>query len=80
MFHSTSLVLLALILQVDAIVAPGSVPPIVDLGYAQYQGAFNSTAGTTEFQSIRYAAPPIGTLKTPRPDAPRAHIDDWHGL
>jgi hypothetical protein len=62
MFHSASLVLLALILQVGAAVSPTSAPPIVDLGYAQYQGTFNSTAGTTEFRSIRYAAPPVGAL------------------
>ena len=35
-------------------------PPIVDLGYAKYQGTFNSTTNQTEFLSIRYAAPPLG--------------------
>lgn len=35
-------------------------PPVVDLGYATYQGVFNSTANITNFLGIRYAAPPIG--------------------
>ena len=37
-------------------------PQIVDLGYATYQGLFNSTANTTNFLGIRYAAPPVGEL------------------
>ncbi|TEB18583.1 alpha/beta-hydrolase [Coprinellus micaceus] len=35
--------------------------PIVDLGYAQYQGVANSETGNTEFLGLRYAAPPTGT-------------------
>lgn len=35
-------------------------PQIVDLGYAIYQGTFNSTANTTNFLRVRYAAPPVG--------------------
>ena len=35
-------------------------PPIVDLGYAQYQGVSNSETGNTEFLGVRYAAPPTG--------------------
>ena len=35
-------------------------PPIVDLGYAQYQGSFNSSNSITSFLGIRYAEPPIG--------------------
>ena len=37
-------------------------PQIVDLGYAIYQGTFNSTSNITDFFSIRYAAPPVGTF------------------
>ena len=37
-------------------------PTIVDLGYAQYQGTFNSTSNTTNFLGIRYAAPPVGEI------------------
>ena len=35
-------------------------PQTVDLGYATYQGTFNSTANTTNFLGIRYASPPVG--------------------
>ena len=34
--------------------------PIVDLGYAQYQGYFDAQTNITNFLSIRYAAPPLG--------------------
>lgn len=34
--------------------------PIVDLGYAQYQGRFDAETNITNFLSIRYAAPPLG--------------------
>lgn len=34
--------------------------PIVDLGYAQYQGYFDAQTNITSFLSVRYAAPPIG--------------------
>jgi hypothetical protein len=35
--------------------------PIVDLGYAQYQGAV-SAANISHFLGIRYAAAPLGLL------------------
>ena len=34
--------------------------PIVDLGYALYEGTFNSTLNRTDFLALRYAAPPTG--------------------
>jgi carboxylesterase type B len=34
--------------------------PIVDLGYAKYQGALNITSNVTTFLGIRYAAAPVG--------------------
>ena len=34
--------------------------PIVDLGYARYQGYFDAQTNITNFLSIRYAAPPLG--------------------
>jgi hypothetical protein len=37
--------------------APG---PVVDLGYAKYQGSTDLSTNITSFLSIRYAAPPIG--------------------
>ena len=35
---------------------------VVDLGYAIYQGTFNSTLNRTDFLALRYAAPPTGSL------------------
>lgn len=37
--------------------------PVVDLGYAQYQGYFDSQTNITSFLSIRYAAPPLGEYR-----------------
>ena len=34
----------------------------IDLGYTIYRGTYNQTTNQTEFLSIRYAAPPIGTM------------------
>ncbi|KAJ7913325.1 alpha beta-hydrolase [Mycena leptocephala] len=44
--------------------------PIVDLGYAQYQGAVNSANNVTHFLGIRYAAPPLGDLRFRAPQLP----------
>ncbi|KAF9018592.1 cephalosporin esterase [Hymenopellis radicata] len=56
------------------LVAQGSwaqdASPIVDLGYAKYQGAFSSSTNITRFRGIRYAAPPIGALRWREPQAP----------
>jgi len=37
-----------------------SEPPIVDLGYASYQGTFDSSTNVTNFFGVRYATPPLG--------------------
>lgn len=34
--------------------------PIVDLGYATYEGVVDTSSNITTFLGIRYAAPPIG--------------------
>ena len=34
--------------------------PVVDLGYAKYQGSIDLSTNISSFLSIRYAAPPIG--------------------
>ncbi|RDB26105.1 Acetylcholinesterase-1 [Hypsizygus marmoreus] len=36
---------------------------VVDLGYARYQGIFNTTTRNTVFLGMRYAAPPTGDLQ-----------------
>lgn len=37
-------------------------PQLANLGYAVYEGTFNSTSNVTEFLGIRFAAPPVGEL------------------
>ena len=37
--------------------------PIIDLGYAIYEGTFNQTSNATGFLGIRFAAPPVGLLR-----------------
>ncbi|KAI3607697.1 cephalosporin esterase [Moniliophthora roreri] len=44
--------------------------PIVDLGYAQYQGVFDVNTNTTSYFGVRYAAPPVGELRWQAPQAP----------
>ncbi|KAF2471425.1 alpha/beta-hydrolase [Lindgomyces ingoldianus] len=44
--------------------------PKVDLGYAIYQGAYDSASKTNSFKGIRYAAPPLGNLRWRAPQAP----------
>lgn len=57
MFHKTSLALLGL----SFCALAQTTKPIVDLGYAIYQGSFNQTSNTTDFLGVRFAAPPVGT-------------------
>lgn len=40
----------------------GSDGPIVDLGYAKYEGT-SLAAGVNQFLGMRYAAPPLGDLR-----------------
>ncbi|PAV18000.1 alpha beta-hydrolase [Pyrrhoderma noxium] len=42
----------------------------VDLGYAIYRGSYNATVDRTDFLGVRYAAPPIGTLRFQAPMPP----------
>ncbi|KAG1888688.1 Alpha/Beta hydrolase protein [Suillus subluteus] len=44
--------------------------PIIDLGYAQYQGSVDTATNTTSFLGIRYAAPPLGSLRWAAPQPP----------
>ncbi|KAG7095884.1 hypothetical protein E1B28_006573 [Marasmius oreades] len=45
-------------------------PPIVDLGYAKYEGVFNGTTNVTSFLGMRFAAAPIGELRWQAPQLP----------
>ncbi|KAI5119060.1 hypothetical protein M0805_001519 [Coniferiporia weirii] len=42
----------------------------VDLGYATYQAALNTTSNVTSFLGIRYASPPTGQLRFQAPAPP----------
>jgi hypothetical protein len=52
-----------LLLSLNAIATDTS--PIVNLGYAQYQGYRNESSNMTIFLGMRYAAPPTGWLMQP---------------
>lgn len=56
--HNYTRKLLALVTVVVCVRA--QTAPIVDLGYAQYQGTVDPSTSTTSFLGIRYAAPPLG--------------------
>ncbi|KAL0572192.1 hypothetical protein V5O48_009774 [Marasmius crinis-equi] len=44
--------------------------PIVDLGYAQYQGVFDPNLNVTNYRGVRYAAAPTGDLRWREPKPP----------
>ncbi|KAJ3852552.1 Alpha/Beta hydrolase protein [Lentinula lateritia] len=44
--------------------------PVIDLGYARYQGVFDSANNITNYLGIRYAAPPTGDLRWRAPQTP----------
>lgn len=43
---------------------------VIDLGYSMYEGFYNDTNNVNEWIGIRYAAPPIGSLRWQAPQAP----------
>ncbi|KAJ3568624.1 hypothetical protein NP233_g5591 [Leucocoprinus birnbaumii] len=53
-----------------AIAAPKA--PVVDLGYAKYQGTVNPDTGIIDYLGVRYAAAPTGALRWRAPQAPKA--------
>ncbi|KAJ3887754.1 Alpha/Beta hydrolase protein [Lentinula edodes] len=50
--------------------ASNSDVPVIDLGYTQYQGVFDSVNNLTNYLGIRYAAPPTGNLRWRAPQSP----------
>ncbi|KAH8656673.1 triacylglycerol lipase [Tricladium varicosporioides] len=51
------------------------IRPMVNLGYANYQGSINQ-AGISQFLGMRYAAPPLGNLRFRAPQDPLNEIDE----
>ncbi|KAH4040339.1 carboxylic ester hydrolase [Parastagonospora nodorum] len=45
--------------------------PIVDVGYGRYQASLNETGNYYNFSNIRYAEPPVGSLRFALPVSPR---------
>jgi len=50
--------------------AGAQTSPIVNLGYAQYQGAVNTANNISHFLGIRYAAAPLGDFRFRAPQPP----------
>lgn len=50
--------------------------PIVNLGYAKYQGVVNSNTGNTEFLGVRFARAPVQELRWDAPQAPLSVSDN----
>ncbi|KAJ7723837.1 Alpha/Beta hydrolase protein [Mycena maculata] len=50
--------------------ANAQTAPVVDLGYAQYQGTVDTNTNITNFLGIRYAAAPLGDLRFRAPQRP----------
>ncbi|KAF7335518.1 COesterase domain-containing protein [Mycena venus] len=61
---------LCAIVLLTASLATAQTSPIVDLGYAQYQGAVNTANNIAHFLGIRYAAAPLGDLRFRAPQPP----------
>lgn len=49
--------------------AAANIQDTIDLGYSKYKGV-SLTNGITQWQGIRYAAPPIGNLRFAPPQDP----------
>lgn len=47
----------------SGIVATSNSTPVVDVGYAQYQGLYDPTTNTSTFFGIRYAQSPSGKYR-----------------
>ncbi|KAJ7818652.1 Alpha/Beta hydrolase protein [Mycena leptocephala] len=60
----------ALIFLVWVRAVESATAPVVDLGYAQYEGVVDTKLNITAFRGIRYAAPPTGQLRWQAPTPP----------
>ncbi|KIJ55816.1 hypothetical protein M422DRAFT_774728 [Sphaerobolus stellatus SS14] len=66
--------LICVISLISNVNALGSQSPVVDLGYARYEGTAHSN-GLNQFLGMRFAAPPLGDLRFRTP-APPANVTD----
>lgn len=57
------LFLLGVLALAELIAAADHSTPVIDLGYAQYQGSFDSSSNVSHFFGIRYAQPPTGEYR-----------------
>ncbi|KAK7032733.1 Alpha/Beta hydrolase protein [Favolaschia claudopus] len=62
------LLLLSSVYSVNAGTTPKN--PVVDLGYARYQGVLDTNLSIAAFRGIRYGAPPTGSLRFQAPAVP----------
>ncbi|KAL1700543.1 Alpha/Beta hydrolase protein [Schizophyllum commune] len=53
-----------------------SLRPVVDLGYARYEGIYDESTSTNRFLGIRYATPPTGSLRWRPPQPPATEADE----
>ncbi|KAG1750596.1 Alpha/Beta hydrolase protein [Suillus paluster] len=60
------------LLALEALSSPATTEsaPIIDLGYARYQGSVDTATNITSFLGIRYAAPPVGDFRWAAPQPP----------
>ena len=58
-------------------VAANDSTPVVDLGYAQYQGTFDASTNVSYFLGVRYAQPPTGEYRVHFVHLTRAHGGVW---
>ncbi|KAK6992455.1 carboxylic ester hydrolase [Favolaschia claudopus] len=65
---NVSFLLLSSIHPVNAATTPTN--PVVDLGYARYQGVLDTKLSIAAFRGIRYGAPPTGSLRFQAPAVP----------
>jgi hypothetical protein len=49
----------------NAVLIEAIISQPVKLGYATYQGTFNSNTDITSFFGLRYATPPVGAVHNP---------------
>lgn len=60
-----------LVLLCHCLVAVSALDPVVDLGYSKYRGRIQKS-GVGQWLGIRFAAPPVGSLRFSAPQDPVA--------